>query len=139
VSELEQHGAYRPHASDAIRAQQQGEPEAIFTWVRLPQGGIRLYASRQLPDVAWGQREHREKGVMWHLDANLDGLLIVDRLTAAEAFAWVLERWNREDAEKAAEAQAELERKARWQQHELAGQAAIEGGPGPLTRGLPGL
>jgi hypothetical protein len=99
---------YREHASDAIRAKQDGDPEAIFTWVRLSPDKIRLYASRHLPDVGWGQREHLTKGVVWHLDANLTDLLIVDRPTAAEAFAWVLERWAREDAEAAAKA-AELE------------------------------
>lgn len=90
---------YREHASDAIRAAQQGDPEAVFTWVRLPGGMIRLYASRRLADTAWGQREHREKGVLWHLDVNLDQLLIVDRPTPAEAMTWVLERWGREDRE----------------------------------------
>lgn len=96
-------GRYRPHASDAIRAAQQGEPEAIFTWVRLPNGNIRLYASRVLHDTAWGQRDSYSEGVVWHLDANLDHLLIVDRPTPAEAMQWVLERWSREDAEQAAE------------------------------------
>lgn len=95
---------YRDHAANAIRAAQQGDPEAVFTWVRLPNGKIRLYASRNLADTAWGQRDHVTKGVLWHLDVNLDGLLIVDRPTAAEAFAWVLDRWNREDAEAAARA-----------------------------------
>ena len=105
MSEIEQ---YRDHAANAIRATQQGEPEAVFTWVRLGPDKIRLYASRKLADTAWGQRDHMTKGVLWHLDVNLDGLLIVDRPTAAEAFQWVLERWAREDAEAAASA-AELE------------------------------
>lgn len=100
MSDIEQ---YRPHASDAIRAAQQGEPEGIFTWVRLPNGKIRLYASRELADTAWGQREHRAKGVLWHLDANLDHVLVVDRDTPAEALTWVLQRWAREDTDKAAE------------------------------------
>jgi hypothetical protein len=122
---------YRDHPANAIRAAQQGEPEAIFTWVRLGPDKIRLYASRNLADTAWGQRDHVTKGVLWHLDVNLDGVLIVDRPTAAEAFAWVLERWAREDAE-----QAEAERrKLEWQQHELAGQRALEGGSAPLIRG----
>jgi hypothetical protein len=91
---------YREHASDAIRAPQQGKPEAILTWVRLPSGNIRLYASRELPDTGWGQLEHRTRGVVWHLDATMTGLLIIDRPTAAEALQWVLERWAREDAER---------------------------------------
>ncbi len=124
---------YRDHHADNIRAAQQGDPEAVFTWVRLPQGGIRLYASRNLADVAWGQREHLARGVLWHLDANLDGLLIVDRPTAAEAFAWVLERWAREDAEK----QAELLRAERFRQHAIAGQDIND--PEALIQGLPGL
>lgn len=122
---------YREHAADSIRAEQQGVPEAVFTWVRLPQGGIRLYASRRLADTAWGQRDHRTKGVLWHLEANLDGLLVVDRPTAAEAFAWVLERWNREDAEAA----AELERAERFRQHAIAGQVVSD--PDGLIKGLP--
>lgn len=89
---------YRPHDSDLIRAPQQGEPEALMTWVRLPNGNIRLYASRDLPDVAWGQRENLAKGVVWHMDANLEKVLIVDRATAAEALQWVLEYWARIDA-----------------------------------------
>lgn len=92
---------YRDHAANAIRAAQQGDPEAVFTWVRLPSGKIRLYASRNLADTAWGQRDHVTKGVLWHLDVNLDQLLIVDRDTPAEALTWVIERWNREDAEAA--------------------------------------
>jgi hypothetical protein len=96
--------SYREHAADAIRAAQQGDPEAVFTWVRLPGGKIRLYASRRLADTAWGQREHLAKGVLWHLDVNLDQLLIVDRQTPAEALTWVLERWAREDAEAEREA-----------------------------------
>jgi hypothetical protein len=114
--------SYREHDSDLIRAAQQGQPEAVFTWVRLPQGGIRLYASRKLADTAWGQREHREKGVLWHLDVNLDGLLVVDRATPAEAMQWVIERWMREDAEAATEA-AELEVKTRG----LASRKALPG------------
>ena len=104
VANVEQ---YREHDSDLIRAVQQGEPEAVFTWVRLPSGRIRLYASRSLADTAWGQREHKSKGVLWHLDVNLDGLLIVDRDTPAEALTWVLERWGREDREQRDNAERE--------------------------------
>jgi hypothetical protein len=93
--------------------------------------GIRLYASRNLADVAWGQREHLEKGVLWHLDANLYGLLIVDRPTAAEALAWVLQRWNREDAEEL----AELERAERFRQHAVTGMKISD--PEALIAGLP--
>lgn len=104
---------YREHDSDLIRITQQGEPEAIMTWVRLPSGKIRLYASRRLHDVAWGQREHRSRGVLWHLDGNLDQLLIVDRDTPAEALQWVIERWAREDASAADDTRAELAGKGR--------------------------
>ncbi len=122
---------YRPHAADSIRAPQQGEPEAVFTWVRLPGGGIRLYASRNLADTAWGQREHLAKGVLWHLDADLDGLLVVDRPTAAEAFAWVLARWNREDAEAEAEKQRELD----FRRHAVTGMDIND--PKAIVAGLP--
>lgn len=92
---------YRELASDRIRVPQDGKPEAILTWVRLPDGKIRLYASRGLHDLAWGQRTKDTDGkVVWHLDGNLDGVLIVDRDTPAEAMQWVIERWMREDAER---------------------------------------
>lgn len=97
-------GKHRQQHSDMIRAPQQGEPEAIMSWVRLPDGRIRLYASRRLDDIAWGQRTREKDGsVVWHLDGDLDQVLIVDRATAAEALQWVLERWAREDAEMALE------------------------------------
>jgi uncharacterized protein YijF (DUF1287 family) len=101
---------YKELASNLIRMPQQGDPEAIMTWIRLPNGKIRLYASRELHDLAWGQRT-RDHGpgdaVVWHMDGDLDHVLIVDRDTAAEALQWVLERWAREDAEK----RNEIERK----------------------------
>lgn len=91
-------GEYRPLHADSIRAPQQGQPEAIMAWVRLPNGKVRLYASRKLHDIAWGQRTREsDNPVLWHLDGNLDQVLIVDRDTAAEALQWVLERWARED------------------------------------------
>lgn len=99
---------YRQQASDLIRAPQQGEPEAILTWVRLPNGKIRLYASRDLHDLAWGQRTvDATSQVRWHMDGDLDGVLVVDRDTAAEAMQWVLERWAREDRDNGQE-QGEL-------------------------------
>ena len=91
---------YRSQHSDLIRAAQQGEPEGMFTWVRLPNGLIRLYASRNLYDTAWGQRTRdADSRVVWHLDVNLDQTLVVDRATPAEALTWVLQRWEREDRE----------------------------------------
>lgn len=101
-------GQYRAHPADAIRSSQDGKPEGIFTWVKLPNGNIRLYASRELPDAGWGQREHLKLGVVWHLDANMANLLVVDRPTPAEALTFVLEKWAREDAAEA-EARAKLE------------------------------
>jgi hypothetical protein len=97
---------YREHAADAIRVPQQGEPEAILSWVRLPNGKIRLYASRKLADTAWGQRDNMLMGVVWHLDVNMSQVLVVDRDTPAEAMQWVIERWMREDAEESARAAA---------------------------------
>lgn len=124
---------YRAHPASNVRAAQQGDPEAIFTWVRLSPDTIRLYASRNLSDLAWGQRE-KNYTVRWHLDGDLDHVLIVDRPTAAEAFQWVLERWAREDAEKEA---AELERAERFRRHAIAGQAVSD--PKAIISGLPGI
>jgi hypothetical protein len=106
----------------------------VFTWVRLSPDRIRLYASRRLADTAWGQREHREKGVPWHLDVNLDQLLVVDRPTPAEAMQWVLERWGREDAEARAEAE-EQARIERFRQHAIAGMDIND--PKAIIQGLP--
>ena len=91
---------YRELASDRIRVPQDGKPEALLTWVRLPTGRIRLYASRKLPPPGWGQRTADSGQVDWHIEATMRNVLIVDRDTAAEAMMWVLERWNREDAER---------------------------------------
>lgn len=103
---------YRSQHSDLIRVSQQGQPEAMMTWVRLPGGRIRLYASRNLHDTAWGQRTIDSSGqVVWHFDGNLDHVLVVDRPTAAEAMMWVLGRWNREDRDSAEQARlGEIER-----------------------------
>ena len=92
-----------------------GKPECLLTWVRKDGGGIRLYASRDLPGASWGQRT-TEGGteVHWHLATTMRSTIIMDADTPAQAIQWVLERWNRED-------EAERLRVLRLQQHARAG------------------
>jgi hypothetical protein len=90
---------YKPLHGDAIRAVSDGEPECVITWIKRPQGGIRMFATRDVRDTGWGQRTTDREEVVWHLDANMAHVLTVDRQTPAEALQWVLQRWAREDAE----------------------------------------
>ena len=122
---------YRQQASDAIAVPGTGKPVCILTWTERPEGGIRLYASRQLTETGWGQRERASGPVDWHLDVTMTELLIVDRDTAAEAIAWVLQRWQRDDDEK------EAARQRRLRDHARAGM--IVNDPKALTRGLPSI
>lgn len=93
--------SYEHLASDAIRVPATGKPECLLTWISRPEGGIRLFASRDLADTGWGQRSDLTRPTVdWHLDVTMANVLIVDRATPAEAIQWVLERWMREDAER---------------------------------------
>jgi hypothetical protein len=141
---------YRELASDAIRVPQDGKPEALLSWVRLPDGNIRLYASRDLPAPGWGQRTTEGGTADWHIEATLRSVLIVDRPTAAEAMTWVLERWAREDAASAElEARraeicgqpeaAELASRRRLDQHRTWGEVVRPSGPEGFIKGLPGI
>lgn len=92
---------YKPLPADQIRVQTaHGTPACVLTWVNKTDGTIRLYASRDIPPQGWGQRTTEGGGVDWHLETTLRNVLILDRATPAEAIAWVLERWAREDNEK---------------------------------------
>lgn len=101
-----------------------GKPECLLTWVRKTDGKIRLYASRDLPGASWGQRT-TEGGteVHWHLAATMRSTIVIDADTPAQAIQWVLERWQREDAER--------ERKALEYQRP----GMIINDPAALTRG----
>lgn len=107
---------YQNLASNEIQVQaSNAEPECILTWVRKPDGKIRLYASRDLPGAGWGQRTVESGSeVHWHLETTMRSVLIYDADTAAQAIQWVLERWAREDA-------AEQARVERLRQHAIAG------------------
>lgn len=102
---------YKPLPADSIRAQTaNGTPACVLTWVNKPDGTIRLYASRDIPPQGWGQRTTSSGTVDWHLETTLRNVLIIDKPTPAEAIAWVLERWAREDAEKSERDQLESRR-----------------------------
>jgi len=85
---------------ESVRVPSNGKPEFVMTGIRRPGGGVRLYASRDLPrDIGWGQRE--PKGgygpVYWHLDTDLENVLIIDKDTWGEAFARAFEIWANHD------------------------------------------
>jgi hypothetical protein len=116
--------SYEQLPSDHISVPSTGKPECLLTWIARPEGGIRLYASRNLADTAWGQRSDLTRPTVdWHLGVMMADVLIVDRATPAEAIQWVLERWMREDAER--------ERKA----IEYARPGLVINDPAALTRG----
>lgn len=120
---------YQNLASNAISVPvSNGKPECILTWVRRDSGGIRLYASRELPGAGWGMRETEGHQVHWHLETTMRSVLVYDADTPAQAIQWVLERWAREDA-----ASAELERTRKAIGYERPGMLVIN--PSDLTRG----
>ena len=114
-----------------VRVPAEGTPECILTWVRKPDGGVRLYASRSLHSTGWGQHTGDSGPTRWLFDTAMDNVLIVDRDTPGQAIAWVLERWAREDE------QAEYERRRRLDAHARAGMIISD--PKALIQGLPPL
>lgn len=97
----------------------EGRPEFIMTGFTKPDGRVRLYASRHVKAPTWDQRELSE-GWLWHIEGDLDEMLIIDAMNWTEAYTRLFAIWANQD-------------KARWQRHELPGQAVLPGGPKPLT------
>ena len=99
----------------------EGKPEFIMTGFTKPDGRVRLYASRHITVPTWDQRRVTPDELwMWHIEADMDEMLIIDGDTWQQAYARLFEIWANQD-------------KARWQRHELPGQAVLPGGPKPLT------
>lgn len=93
--------------SDEIRLPVDAKPEFIMTGFTKPGGrGVRLYASRSFPgEVFWGNRETYGHIPVWHLDCDLDHMLIIDAASWNEALAQLFQRWANEDAQKENERQ----------------------------------
>lgn len=75
-----------------------------------PGGGVRLYASREIPDreLRWGLATNKYgDGTGWHIDAEMRRTLVTDGATWGEAFGRVFEIWENADRNEA----LELERK----------------------------
>jgi len=94
------------NVSDAgVRLPSTGKPEFIMTGIQRPDGTVRLYASRDLKSLNWGQRDldYPHSGVAWDIDTDMQHMLIIDKPTWGEAFARAFEIWANEDRNKAIE------------------------------------
>lgn len=84
-----------------IRAPSTGRPSHIMIGVDRPGGGVRVYASRELPtDLGWSQREIRNHIIAWHIDADMTHVLVIDAPTWGEAYARAFGIWENQDREK---------------------------------------
>jgi hypothetical protein len=84
-----------------------------------PDGQVRLYASREIPDreLRWGI-EHDSYGTAtgWHIDAEMRHVLITDAATWGEAFAQVFRIWENHDRNEAEEAELQAKVDKRLEQ-----------------------
>lgn len=88
-------------SDSGVRLPSTGKPEFVMTGIQKPDGSVRLYASRDLKALNWGQRELKDYTTAWHIDADMQHMLVIDKPTWGEAFARAFEIWGNEDAEKA--------------------------------------
>jgi hypothetical protein len=104
-----------------VRLPSTGKPVFVMTGIDRPGGGVRLYASRELPDLFWGMREAKH-GTAWHVDASMQNVLVIDAATWGEAFSRAFEIWANHDRAKTEEAELQdaVDRR-------LAGRKAISG------------
>jgi hypothetical protein len=76
--------------------------EWIMTGHRLPNGRVRIYASRKVPhSLQFGQSEVFGKGTHWHIETDCTELRIVDGTDWNAALAQLFQAWSNEDAEEA--------------------------------------
>jgi hypothetical protein len=129
-----------------------GKPKFVMVGIDRPGGGVRLYASRDIPEreLRWGLATGRYGDATgWHIDAEMRRTLVTDADTWGQAFGRVFEIWENHDREAA---QAEIEdsrrlrigdsrRKAADHRYEVDGRpahVAIDG-PGPMRGGIEAL
>jgi hypothetical protein len=102
-----------------------GRPKFVMVGIDKPDGQVRLYASREIPDreLRWGI-EHDRYGTAtgWHIDAEMRHVLTIDGPTWAWVFARAFEIWANHDRNEAEE--AELQAKV---DKRLEGRKAIRG------------
>jgi hypothetical protein len=88
------------------RAVSTGHPKFVMVGVDRPGGGVRLYASREIPErelaFALAQDQYGT-ATGWHIDAEMRHVLIIDKPTWGEAFAHAFMIWENADREAARE------------------------------------
>lgn len=72
----------------------------VMVGLKRPSGGVRIYATRHMPHLEWGQAE-RGCETLWHIDADMDNLLVIDKPDYPQALARLFEIWANQDAAKA--------------------------------------
>jgi hypothetical protein len=87
-------------SDSSVRLPSTGKPSHNMTGVDRPGGGVRLYASRDLPGVSWGMRDVKDGGIAWHIDADMQNVLVIDAPTWGEAYARAFEIWENQDRDR---------------------------------------
>ena len=70
----------------------------VMVGLKRPSGGVRIYATRHMPHLEWGQVQ-RDYATLWHIDADMDNLLVIDKPDYPQALARLFEIWASQDAE----------------------------------------
>jgi hypothetical protein len=81
----------------------------VMVGLKRPAGGVRLYATCDMPHLDWGQAE-RGYETVWHIDADMKNLLIIDKPDYPQALARLFEIWGNQDRQVALEAAQEAAR-----------------------------
>lgn len=90
------------YSDESVSLPSTGTPKFVMTGIDRPGGGVRLYASRDLKNLNWGQRDSADySGTAWHIGSDMQHVLVIDAPTWGEAFARAFEIWANQD--KAAE------------------------------------
>jgi hypothetical protein len=96
----------RPYQGPAPRVPSTGKPKFVMVGIDRPGGGVRLYASREIPEreLRWGLATGQYGDATgWHIDAEMRHTLIVDGATWGQAFGRVFEIWENHDRNNAIE------------------------------------
>ena len=107
-----------------VRVPSTGKPKFVMVGIDRPDGSVRLFATRDVKDAAWGQRDNVSVGAYssvtaWHIDADMVNVLVIDKPTWGEAFARAFEIWANHDRNAEIEATARALDKARTQRRAL--------------------
>jgi hypothetical protein len=73
----------------------------VMVGLKRPAGGVRIYATRHMPHLEWGQVQ-RGYATLWHIDADMDNLLVIDEASYPDALARLFAIWTAQDEHKAA-------------------------------------